>query len=136
MLTPLFFSNLLTYQEFAPAILRFAAACTFFYLAYWHFKRKKEVAQELSVLSHEVAVWIVGLYLLIEVAIGIALFIGFWTQLAAIVGAIICLKNLLLKRSMHNLVPFPKLTYVLLGALCLSVVLTGAGIFFAIDLPL
>lgn len=136
MLTPLFFSNLLTYQLFAPAILRLAAACVFFYLAYRHFKHKKEVAHELSVLSHEVAVWVLGLYMLIEIAVGIGLLIGFWTQLTAIVGAIICAKNLLLKRSLQNLVPLSKITYILLGAICLSIMLTGAGILFAIDLPL
>jgi uncharacterized membrane protein YphA (DoxX/SURF4 family) len=136
MLTPHFFSNLLTYQLFAPALLRFAAAAVLFYLAYWHFKNKKTAAQEISVLSHQMAVWAIGFYILIEAAVGLSLLIGYWTQLAALIGALMCIKVLILKRSLHTLAPLSRSTYALLIIICLSLVLTGAGIVFAVDLPL
>lgn len=133
MLNP--FPQLLVFGFFAPTLLRIAAACVFFYLAYWHFKNKKEVAHELSVLSHEMAVWLVGLYILIELAVGAGLLLGFWTQIAALVGLVISVKILLLKRSLHAMAPLSRAAYLLLGIICLSLIASGAG-GFAIDLPL
>ncbi|MDE1924889.1 MAG: DoxX family membrane protein [Patescibacteria group bacterium] len=133
MLNP--FPQLFVYGFFAPTLLRIAAAGVFFYLAYWHFKTKKEVAHELTVLSHEMAVWIIGLYMLIELAVGAGLFLGFWTQVDALLGFIISIKVLLLKRSMHAMAPLSRTAYVLLAVICLSLLASGAGAF-AIDLPL
>lgn len=133
MLNPL--PQLLVFSFFAPTLLRLTASLVFFNLVYRHFVSKKEAAHEITVLSHEVAVWGIGIYILVELAVAAGLFLGFWTQIAALVGVIICLKVLLLKRSLHALAPFSRLAYVLLAVICLSLVFTGAGAF-AMDLPL
>ena len=55
---------------FAPTILRIAVATVFIYLAIVHFKNKKEVSAEIPWVSHEMKVWITGIYILAELAAG------------------------------------------------------------------
>ncbi len=66
---------------------------------------------------------------------GILLLIGAWVQLAAMIGALTVIKHLVFFRRYEKVLPFEKSTYWLLLAICLSLVVTGAGAF-AFDLPL
>lgn len=133
MLNPL--PDLLVYTIFAPALLRATAACMFFYLALRHTRSRSDVAREMSVLSHSVASGVVGVYIVLEILVGIGLFFGYHTQVAAIVGLVICTKALMVRRSLHHLVPLSRSSYLLLSIICISLLLTGAGAF-AFDLPL
>ncbi len=129
------FPQLLVYSFFAPTLLRITAACIFFYLVIFHTRNRKEVAREISVLSYPVAIWVSSLFILIEFGVGLLLLIGLLTQLAALIGIIICLKIVLIKRGLRHISPLSHLTYILLIITCLSLLISGAGAI-AIDLPL
>ncbi len=133
MLNP--FPHLLVYSFFAPTLLRIAVACVFAYLAVFHFRHRREVASEVSMLSAGVAIWIIGLYIAIEAMTALGLFLGYDTQIAALVGAILSLKLLLLRPSLRHVAPLSRLTYALVGVICLSLLVLGAGAV-AFDLPL
>jgi uncharacterized membrane protein YphA (DoxX/SURF4 family) len=129
------FPHLLVFSFFAPTLLRLMAACTFLYMAWLHFAKRAETAKEISIVSYEVAVWATGIFLLLEVAVGVGLFLGLYTQLAALVGLIMCLKIVWVRKGLHHLSPLSHLSYIMLGVICLSLLLTGAGAM-AFDLPL
>lgn len=133
MLNP--FPQLLVFSFFAPTVLRIAAACVFFYLAYSHFGNRSAAAKELAFLTHKVARAVMGLYILVEALAGLSLLLGYWTQIGALVGLVISLKILLIRRSFHHLAPLSRLAYVLLAVICFSLALSGAGAV-AFDLPL
>lgn len=133
------FPSLLMYGFFVPAIFRFAVAASLAYLAVQHFTHKKAVAGEIDKkfawLSHETAVWLTGLLILAELGAAVLLFVGAWTQIAAILAGLGMLKMWYFARSMPAYAPLSRLAYVLLAVMCLSLLLTGAGAF-AFDLPL
>jgi uncharacterized membrane protein YphA (DoxX/SURF4 family) len=134
MLNP--FPSLLVYSFFAPTIVRLAASGIFFYLAWFHFKNRTEIIAELApLLSRGVAKAVLPIYVLVETIIALGLFFGFWTQVAALVGFILCFKILFMRRSLHGLVPLSRSTYIVVALICLSLLLTGAGAY-AFDLPL
>lgn len=135
------FPSLLAYgfgsYFFAPAIIRITVASVFVYLALTHFKTKKAVAHELTIphISHETAVWGAGILLLAELALGFALFLGAWTQIASILAALACIKAIILKKKFPAVYPLATLSYLLLAVMCLMLLISGAGAF-AFDLPL
>jgi uncharacterized membrane protein YphA (DoxX/SURF4 family) len=133
------FPSLLMYSFFVPLLLRVAVAAYFAYQAIGHFKNKKGVASELDHkfkwLSHESSVWLAGLLILAELAVGILLFVGAWTQIAAILAALGFLKMAYFNDTLPTYAPLPRSTYILLIVICLSLLITGAGAF-AFDLPL
>jgi uncharacterized membrane protein YphA (DoxX/SURF4 family) len=118
-----------------PALLRITVAAVFVYLALTHFKNKKVVASELTMVSHEMAIWAVGVAILLEFGIAALLFVGAYTQIAAILAALGGIKALILKKRFPNLYPLSALAYTFVAIISLSLLLTGAGAF-AFDLPL
>lgn len=137
MLNP--FPELLSFSFFIPTLLRAAVAAVFVYLLLTHFKTKKIIADELHAkfkwLSHEVAVWGVGLLLLAELALAAGLFLGAWTQIMAILGALGFIKMALFKKKLPAYSPLSTFSYVLLAIFCICLLISGAGAF-AFDLPL
>ncbi|HEV8677377.1 MAG TPA: DoxX family membrane protein [Candidatus Paceibacterota bacterium] len=133
------FPSLLAFSFFAPAFLRAVVAACFAYQAITHFKNKRGVADEISDLakglSHEAAVWLAGLLIIAELAVGILLFVGAWTQIAAILAILGFLKMAYFNDRLPTYAPLPRSTYFVLVAICLSLLVTGAGAF-AFDLPL
>ena len=71
------------------------------------------------------------LFGIIDGVIAIALLVGFYTQLAALIGTI-CTAAWLIKSDWN---PYPKSTTALALVMCLSILVLGAGPF-AFDLPL
>lgn len=137
------FPSLLSYgfgsYFLVPALLRITVALVFFYLVIRHFKQKREVASELEQkfkwVSHEVSVWLVGLLILTEFTVGALLFVGAFTQIAAILAALGFAKMAFFHRSLPGYAPLSRLTCILLIVICISLLLSGAGAF-AFDLPL
>jgi len=133
------FPSLLMYSFFVPMLLRVAVALFFAKLAIGHFKHKKDVANELArhfkFLSHESSIWLTGLLILAELGVGILLFVGAWTQIAAILAALGFLKMAYFSPRMPLYAPLARSTYFLLIVICLTLLITGAGAF-AFDLPL
>lgn len=132
MLTP--FPELLVFSFFAPALLRVSAACLFAYLAYAHARHRKTLGQvRFPILGK--AGWIVGSAIVLEGAVAVALFAGYYTQVAALVGALIALKHVFWHKNYPAFFLFPRSTSFILIAVLVSLLLTGAGAF-AFDLPL
>jgi uncharacterized membrane protein YphA (DoxX/SURF4 family) len=123
----------------APFILRIAVAAVFTSLAINHFKYKKAAAEEIHAkikwISHESAVWLVGLLLMIEVVMAALIFFGAFTQFVAVLSILGFAKMAFFRRSMPTYAPLSVSSYLLLIIICLTLVLTGAGAF-AFDLPL
>jgi uncharacterized membrane protein YphA (DoxX/SURF4 family) len=128
------FPQLLFLAPLSDTILRIAAGGVFIYLAYFHYENRRAASTELSRFIGGASV-ILPFYALIELILGAALVAGVGTQLAALVGCIIALKILLVRKVLRELRPLPALTYFLVAAICLALVFSGAGAF-AFDLPL
>lgn len=132
MLNP--FPELLVYSFFAPTIIRVAAALAFFYLATLHYKRREEIGR-----THFVVVgahgWVVWVMIVFEAAVGLALLLGYYVQIAALLGALAALKSLIWKRRYPQAFPLSNVASFLLLVICLSLLLSGAGAL-AYDLPL
>lgn len=131
------FPELLAFSLFAPFILRVAIGIAFVALGAKHFgKSAVSVREELV----RVFPWAGSLAVFLgiaELALGILLIVGLWTQVAALLAGIGALKLAFLKHrfSFAAVAPFSISTYLLLAVISLSFLLTGAGLF-AIDLPL
>jgi uncharacterized membrane protein YphA (DoxX/SURF4 family) len=124
MLNPL--PNLLAYSFFAPTLLRIAAACVFFYLAYYHFQHKEQISRIRFFIVGEGA-WIAWLAVLIEGIIGIALLVGYCTQIAAIIGAIGAFKHVAWSGRYQNFFILSRTAAFLLLVICVSLLASGAG---------
>ena len=130
-LFPTMFLALLAY-----ATLRVFVGSSLLYLAYRHcFKDRNDLAHAYK--KHLPVLGIYGALLLgvLEAVLGAMLFVGFFTQAAAIGCVALSLCMLIFrKRLAHRAVPEPMYYLLLLGA-SLSLFITGAGAL-AFDLPL
>ena len=128
------FPQLLTYGFFAPTLLRIAAAVVFAYLAYYHYQHKDAVAHTRFPVVGEGA-WIAWLAMAVEAIVALGLLVGYHTQIAAILGALIALKAAFWSGKYPTFFVLSRGTAFLLLVICLSLLVTGAGAL-AFDLPL
>jgi uncharacterized membrane protein YphA (DoxX/SURF4 family) len=128
------FPQLLDYTFFAPTLLRIAAACIFLYLVKSHYVHRNAIAQTRFPLIGA-GMWVVWLAIVVELAVGIGLFFGAWTQVAALVGALLALKYSIWYGTYPSYFVLPRSAALLLLVICLSLMATGAGAI-AFDLPL
>lgn len=132
MLTP--FPELLMFEFFAPTLLRIAVAGAFAYLAYTAWTNKEKIAHtELPLIGKQP--WAATLNVGILGILAAMLFVGYYTQVAALLGAIASIKGVVFKLRYPNVFPFSRSTYLLIAMVCASLLLTGAGAL-AFDLPL
>ena len=129
------FPQLLTYSFFAPTLLRITAALTLLFIV-WRMQQTKEqiLATELPIIGKP-ATWMILLSMALTGLAGVGLFLGYYTQIAAIVGMVIALKHGLFANRYPKVIPLSKAAYIFLFVMCLSLLLTGAGAL-AFDLPL
>jgi uncharacterized membrane protein YphA (DoxX/SURF4 family) len=128
------FPDLLNYSFFAPTLLRIMVALVFIAGAYAQYKRR----EELSKLHFPIVGsgrWIIWLSILAHAAIGFMLFFGYYTQIAALLGAAGGIKGIVYAKHYPRLFAFCRLEYAFIVVICLSLLFTGAGAFAA-DLPL
>lgn len=134
MLNP--FPDLLTYSLLAPFVLRIVAGIMFLDLGILAFKNEKErwvlSFKTLRVPSPRAVVKILGA---IESIGGIMLIFGFYTQIAALILAIITFGEAYIEYKDPEILKRNLVFYVLLFSILISLLLTGAG-SFAVDLPL
>lgn len=134
MLNP--FPDLLTYSLLAPFVLRIVAGIMFLDLGILAFKNEKEgwvlSFKTLRIPSPSTAVKILGA---IESIGGIMLIFGFYTQIAALILAIITFGEAYIEYKDPEILKRNLVFYVLLFSILISLLLTGAG-SFAVDLPL
>ena len=128
------FPNLLTYGFFAPTLLRLVAAGVFVYLTYVHLQRREEIGTTRFMLIGAGA-WTVWVLVFVEAIIAIGLFLGYYTQVAALLGLLMALKHFVWAKRYPRVFFLNRIDYVLLAVVCLSLLLTGAGAL-AMDLPL
>ncbi len=128
------FPHLLALGFYAPTLIRIAVACLLFYAAYKVYKNRGAAA-DLHFPVVGTAAWAGGFTTLMYLAFGLLLFFGAYTQIAALLCGITSLKGLLFNKRYPLLFPYPRSTYALLLAACLSLLVSGAGAM-AYDLPL
>lgn len=134
MLNP--FPDLLTYSMLAPFILRLITGLIFIDLGVLAFKNEKErwiiSLSTIKIPNPKLAVKILGG---IEIAGGIMLLLGFYTQIAALVLSLLTFAEGYIEYKDPAILKRNFVFYIMLLAITLSLLLSGAGAF-AIDLPL
>ena len=128
------FPSLLVYGFFAPTILRVAAACVFFYLAWFHWRKHGELSRIKFIVVGRGA-WIPILAALFELVIGAGLLAGYYAQIAALLGLLLGLKHAVWSARYPLFFPLPQIANILLVIICFSLLLSGAGAL-AFDVPL
>ncbi len=134
MLNP--FPEILFLGYLAPTLLRIAAAICIGYSAY-HILRNREAAVQIDLpVIGKPAMFLVWIATGFAALVAMALFFGYGTQIAAILGGLIALKySFFLPKRLQSLLPLSRGTYMLVFVICLSLLITGGGAF-AMDLPL
>ena len=129
------FPDLLSFAILAPIILRVVAGLIFVNIGSLKLNKEKVAwIKSLKLLGIEPAGFFVGLLGIIETVGGVLLIAGAYTQVTALILGIICLCELLIENKEESLLKRDFVFYLMLTAICLSLVLTGAGLF-AFDYP-
>ena len=115
---------LLTYQQVSPLIIRVVLGVTLFYFGY-----RKMIGKGDSSGSNSTT------FGAIEMFISVFLIIGLFTQIAALLNVVILIIKLGFKAKSGLLFSDGINYYILLLAMAISLLFTGAG-FLAFDLPL
>lgn len=134
MLNP--FPELLVYSMLGPFILRVVIGLIFIDLGILKFRgEKKRWTSSFEALGLRPADTLVVSYGLLQVVGGIMLLVGIYTQIAALAFVLLTGAELYFEWKEETLLKRNIVFYILLFAISLSILLTGAGAF-AIDLPL
>lgn len=130
------FPDLFTYSLYAPLVLRLVLGFIFLNLGYLKLgKERHGWIGSLNVLGLKPAGFFVGFLGIVEVFGGLLLLAGAYTQLAALVLAVFSVSELLIEYKEESILKRDFVFYLLLTAICISLVLTGAGLY-AIDIPI
>lgn len=123
---------------FSPLVIRLCVAVALIGLARHHLRHKDSLAKLVS----EFAPWLsphaslaARLSPAITIAVAVCLFLGLFTQGAAVLAAIAAVKVIYFKKKYPDIAPESRSFYVLVLVLSLLLVFAGAGPF-AFDLPL
>lgn len=122
------FPQLLTYGFFAPTILRLTVAIVLLYLAYQQWRMRVEIAKVRTFVFPTLSI-------IFNALVGAGLFLGYCTQIAALLAIAGFGIGIWLNRRYPHIVIVPTSTVVILIVACISFLLTGAGAF-AMDIPL
>lgn len=128
------FPNLLTFGFFAPTILRVAVALMIGGMAYKHYAHRNALAHARFPVVGAGA-WIIWLSIVVEAAVAVMLLVGYYTQVAAIVGVLIGLKHLIWHGTHPQYFIYDRPTAFFILIISLSLLISGAGAL-AFDLPL
>ncbi len=133
----------------APAgttLIRIAAGLAILYTGWMFYENRHAIARERFPLIGTCPPWLSMLGSTIYIVIGTLLVVGAWTQLAAIFGALVALKSVIFAKRYVSVMPLSRAASLLLLAMMLSIVVSGAGAFSlsiggtsvrtAFDLPL
>lgn len=134
MLNP--FPELLTYSMLGPFVLRVLLALIFIDLGSLKFRSEKEGWRaSFETLGLRPTDVFVPLYALLQIIGGLMLLTGFWTQVAALAFVIFSGIELYVEWQAREILKRDMVFYLLIFAISLSLLLTGAGAY-AIDIPL
>ena len=130
-----YFSQFIFLTPLSATLLRLVVGAFYVYIGYRILGKRADIAHlKLPIVGHA-RPWMVLFSGFVTAIVGMMLFVGFLTQLAAILGALIAIKHFYLTRRYPQIGLMPRSTYVLLLAICLSLFMTGAGLY-GFDLPL
>ncbi len=130
------FPDLLTLEPLAPFILRVVVGIIIMNIGYLKWKGEHsmwKISFEALGLRHNSS--LVKGFGVLEFLIGLSLFVGIYTQLSALILAIISGLELFAEHKESALVKRDVIFYILIFAIALSLLFTGAGAF-SFDLPL
>jgi uncharacterized membrane protein YphA (DoxX/SURF4 family) len=130
-----FFYQISFLTSFSPTLLRLVAGACFAYTAWFLFKKEGLITHTPLPLIGKPHAWMVSLSAAIVAMIATMLIIGYETRLAALIAAIVTVKHLYGLKKFPQLIPLSLGTYLLLLAICISLVVTGGGLI-AFDSPL
>lgn len=136
MLNP--FPDLLVLGFFAPTVLRVAIACVFACIA-WRTWSKADHLGRVALPFIGARAWAPYLAGSAETLLAFMFLVGWYTQIAALIGILGTIKYVCYKlwwpRMLEEYYPMAPWTVFLMSAICLSLLLSGAGAL-ALDLPL
>jgi len=134
MLNP--FPELLALSFFAPLILRVVLGIILIDLGFLKFKGEKAAwRSSFEALNLRPTEIFLPLYALLQIVGGLLLIVGLWTQIAALAFVIFIGTELYVEWQAREILKRDIVFYVLIFAISLSLLLTGAGAY-AIDIPL
>ncbi|MEK7461651.1 MAG: DoxX family protein [Patescibacteria group bacterium] len=134
MLNP--FPELLMYSSVGPLVLRVLLGLIFIDLGFLKFRSEKEAwLVSLETLGLRPADLFLPIYALLQIASGVLLLIGLWTQIAALILVILSGIELYIEWRAREILKRDVVFYLLIFIISLSLLLTGAGAY-AIDIPL
>jgi uncharacterized membrane protein YphA (DoxX/SURF4 family) len=130
------FPELMTFSLLGPAILRIVLGLIFLDLGMLKFKgeRTRWIAS-FEALRLRPADLMVSIYAALQVIGGLMLIFGLWTQAAALAFTLFTGAELYTEWKAREMLKRDLVFYILVFAISLSLLLTGAGAF-AVDLPL
>lgn len=128
------FPELLVYGFFAPTIIRLAVAAALAYVAYKQYARRSEIGRLRFPIVGQ-GEWIPIAMALFHAVLALLFFFGYYLQLACLIAIIGFIKGLWLNQRYPHVRILSTVTVLLLLAMCLSLLLSGAGAL-AQDLPL
>jgi uncharacterized membrane protein YphA (DoxX/SURF4 family) len=130
------FPELLTYSSLSSFILRIVIGFIIINLGLLKLGKEKEDWQKLfEIINFHPSKYFVKGLAFIEMVGGLMLLAGIYTQIVAIIFAITFFCEMILEYRDESLEDRSLPFYILIFAICLSLIFSGAGVF-AIDLPL
>ena len=130
------FPELFNYSIIAPFILRVVLGLIFLNLGSLKLgKEKPGWIASMNILNLRPAGFFTSLLGIIEIIGGLLLIAGAYTQLTALILGVIALIELFIEYREESILKRDFVFYLLLTAICTSLLLTGAGLF-AVDMPL
>lgn len=122
-------------SPFAYLLLRVCLGFVLVHLGIVHIRHRHELKTVFSFTFFPYGLFFAWYLGIVEIIVGGLFIAGFLTQIASLLTIFLALKFLIMhKRFAHPLIP-PRLVYILLFFISLSLFVTGAGIF-AFDLPI
>ncbi|MFA7252407.1 MAG: DoxX family protein [Candidatus Paceibacterota bacterium] len=130
------FPELFAFSLISPFILRVVLGFIFLNLGLLKLSKERPGwISALNILNIHPASFFASLLGIIEIVGGLLLIVGAYTQITALVLAIIALCELFIEYKEESILKRDFVFYLLLTTICLSLLLTGAGLF-AVDIPL
>jgi uncharacterized membrane protein YphA (DoxX/SURF4 family) len=130
------FPDFLSYGLFGPTLLRIVVGLVFINLGYLHLTKERSRWEKFfEVIKLRPSSVFGSIYALIELVGGALLLIGLYTQVAAIILGALSLIEILVEYREPAILKRNIVFYVLVFAICASLIVTGAG-KLAFDLPL